>query len=201
MGFGALRVLNDDTIQPQTGFGMHPHKDMEIITIVTEGAVTHTDDVGTKGAVVKAGDVQIMSAGTGVTHAEQNDSKDTTLKLFQLWIAPKSLNIPPRYGQVTFPEGKPNFVQELVSPIGSGRKLTINQDAVISRVMLEKGASVEYKIKIDGNGVYIFVIDGSLEAGGETLNARDALGVSEITNISLVGATSATVLLIEVPMA
>jgi redox-sensitive bicupin YhaK (pirin superfamily) len=201
MGFGALRVLNDDTIQPQTGFGMHPHKDMEIITIVTEGAVTHTDDVGTKGAVVKAGDVQIMSAGTGVTHAEQNDSKDTTLKLFQLWITPKSLNIPPRYGQVTFPEGKPNFVQELVSPIGSGRKLTINQDAVISRVQLEQGSTVEYKIKIDGNGVYIFVIEGSVEVGGETLNARDALGVSDITNISLVGVTPASVLLIEVPMA
>ena len=200
IGFGTLRVLNDDVIEPLTGFGMHPHKDMEIITIVTEGAVTHTDNMGNKAAIVKAGDVQIMSAGTGVVHGEHNDSSDTKLKLFQLWITPKSLGVAPRYGQITFPEGKINCVQELVSPIGSGRKLTINQDACISRLVLEEGKSVEYTIKVGGNGVYVFVIDGTITVQGEKLGPRDALGVTEIDRLTLSATSLASVLLIEVPM-
>lgn len=200
MGFGALRVLNDDAIDPLTGFDMHPHKDMEIVTIVTEGAVTHTDTLGNKAAIVKAGDVQIMSAGTGVVHAEHNDSPDTKLKLFQLWITPKSLGVEPRYGQVTFPEGKINCVQELVSPIGSGKKLTINQDACISRLVIEAGKSVEYTIKVGGNGVYVFVIGGTVTVAGEELGPRDALGVSKIEKLNMTAISPASVLLIEVPM-
>jgi redox-sensitive bicupin YhaK (pirin superfamily) len=200
MGFGALRVLNDDVIDPQTGFDMHPHKDMEIVTIVTQGAVTHTDSLGNKAAVVAAGDVQIMSAGTGVVHAEHNASADTKLKLFQLWITPKSMGIEPRYGQVSFADGKINCVQELVSPIGSGKKLTINQDACISRLVLEKGHSVDYRIKVDGNGVYVFVIDGTVTVAKEDLGPRDALGVSKITDLTIATSTDASLLIIEVPM-
>ena len=199
MGFGALRVINDDVIEPATGFGMHPHKDMEIITIVTQGAVTHSDDLGNTG-LVQAGEVQVMSAGTGVVHSEYNNSPDTPLKLFQIWIEPKSKNIPPRYEQCTFVAPKPNCIQELVSPIGSKRRLTINQDAFISHVTMTDGASVDYTVKVSGNGVYFFVIDGAFSIADELLGSRDALGVSEAPSVRIQCSSAGTLLCIEVPL-
>lgn len=199
MGFGALRVLNDDVIEPASGFGMHPHKDMEIITIVLAGTVTHKDSMDNVGQV-PAGDVQVMSAGTGVTHSEYNASPTEQLKLFQIWIEPKSKNVTPQYGQYTFPQPKANYVQELVSPIGGRRRLMINQDAYISRVFVDAGATVEYPVKVGGNGVYVFVVDGEVVVGKDKLAARDALGVLGVTSVGLEAKTAATVLLVEVPM-
>jgi quercetin 2,3-dioxygenase len=199
MGFGALRVINDDTIAPSSGFGMHPHRDMEIITIVTEGAVTHKDSAGNEG-VVTAGDVQVMSAGTGVLHSEYNNSPTEPLKLFQIWITPNKQNAPVQYAQKSF-----NFFEAsdsqlpLVAPFGKGRDggLMINQDAWITYVEA-KTKPLDYSLKQEGNGVYVFVIEGHCTVAENRLSARDAIGVSDTPSISLSGEGKA--LLIEVPM-
>ncbi len=200
MGFGALRVINDDIVAPATGFGMHPHRDMEIITIVNEGAVTHTDSMGNKGAVVPAGDVQVMSAGTGVVHAEHNESPDVPLKLFQIWIFPKAEGIEPAYGQASFGDPVLNEIETLVAPVGDDHPLTINQDAYISRAKIEKGKSLNYEVRIPGNGVYTFVVDGDVEVEGDGLSGRDALGVWDTDTLSVRAVSEATLLFIEVPM-
>lgn len=200
MGFGALRVINDDIVAPATGFGMHPHRDMEIITIVNEGAVTHTDSMGNQGAVVPAGDVQVMSAGTGVVHAEHNESTDVPLKLFQIWIFPKSEGIEPAYGQASFGEPVPNELETLVAPVGEDYLLTINQDAYISRARIDKTAVLDYTLRIPGNGVYVFVVDGEVEVEGEVLLSRDALGVWDADSVSVRAVSGAALLFIEVPM-
>ncbi len=199
MGFGALRVLNDDTIQPSSGFGMHPHRDMEIITIVTSGSVTHKDSEGNEG-VVSAGEVQVMSAGTGVVHSEYNESEHEELTLFQIWILPNKENAPVSYSQKNFdfmnvtPGALP-----LVAPYGEQKKdeLLINQDAWVTYVYSDE-TPYEYRIKKEGNGVYIFVIEGSCQVSNITLLARDALGVSETEKVTLSG--FAKLLLIDVPL-
>jgi len=199
MGFGALRVINDDTIAPSSGFGMHAHRDMEIITIVTEGAVTHKDSAGNEG-VVAAGDVQVMSAGTGVLHSEYNNSPSEPLKLLQIWIMPNKQNAPIHYAQKSFDflETADNELP-LVAPFGraSGEELMINQDAWITCVD-QKASPFDYDLKQAGNGVYIFVIEGNCIVAGATLSARDALGVSDTPSVSISG--EARLLLIEVPM-
>lgn len=200
MGFGALRVINDDIVAPASGFGMHPHRDMEIITIVNEGAVTHADSMGNQGAVVPAGDVQVMSAGTGVVHAEHNESPDVPLKLFQIWIFPKVEGVEPVYGQASFGEPLVNEIETLVAPVGEDYQLTINQDAYISRAKIEKGTSLEYEIRIPGNGVYVFAVSGEVDAEGEVLGERDALGVWDTGHVALKAISDTTLLLIEVPM-
>ncbi len=199
MGFGALRVINDDTIAPSSGFGMHPHRDMEIITIVTEGAVTHKDSEGNEG-VVAAGDVQVMSAGAGVLHSEYNNSPTESLKLFQIWITPNKQNAPVQYAQKSF-----HLLQaadrelSLVAPFEKGRvgELMINQDAWITYVDA-KTKPLDYHVKQEGDGVYVFVIEGNLTVAGTRLSARDALGVSDTPSVSISGQGRA--LLIEVPM-
>jgi redox-sensitive bicupin YhaK (pirin superfamily) len=200
MGFGALRVLNDDTIQPASGFGMHPHKDMEIITIVMGGTVTHKDSMENTGTV-PAGDVQVMSAGTGVTHSEYNESKTEPLKLFQLWIETQIPGVRPRYAQATFPrETAPGELTLLVAPLENDEALGIYQGAYICCGSADATHPISYKVRGKGNGVYIFVIDGELTAGGETLGARDAVGISEIETIELASPSRASFLLIEVPL-
>lgn len=199
MGFGALRVINDDIIESASGFGMHPHKDMEIITIVMEGAVTHKDSMGNVGTVT-TGEVQVMSAGTGVVHSEYNDSPDAQLKLFQIWIFPTDLNIAPRYEQQTFGEWDMGGFETLVGPLDSDAPLTIAQDAYISRAQLEKGGTASYDTKIGGNGLYLFVVEGSVMIEGEELGLRDAIGLWDMSGTQVVATADAKVLCIEVPM-
>lgn len=200
MGFGKLRVLNDDTIAPASGFPMHSHRDMEIITIVTEGTLTHQDNLGNKGEV-RAGDVQVMSAGTGVTHSEYNASASDPLSLFQIWIEPEQSGGDARYAQASFhaPRSRAGFVH-LVGPLGTPKVLTIQQQAHIFRGFLRRDETHAYRVRHKGNGVFIFVIQGELETSSETLSMRDAIGISGETEILLSTPSSADVLIIETPL-
>lgn len=202
MGFGALRVINDDTIAPHSGFPPHPHRDMEIITIVTHGAVTHKDSMGNEG-VISAGEVQVMSAGTGVMHAEINGD-DEELRLFQIWIEPKLSSIVPRYDQQNFSLQKhPDGRTLLVSPEGEeeGASLTINQDAYLSWLELPEEETHIYELHRPGFGLYALVVEGEVVIDGEPLSSRDAIGLAGMKEpTQIVAKTSTTVLLIEVPI-
>jgi len=199
--FGALRVLNDDIIEGGYGFGMHPHNNMEIITIPLEGALRHKDSMGHT-SVIKAGDVQIMSAGKGLTHSEYNASTTDALNLLQIWLFPKSRNIEPRYGETTFDVAKMNGAWlNVVAPLGSVTEaLQINQDAWFSLGKFEKGTTVSYSKKRAENGLYVFVIEGNIELEGETLLRRDAIGIEGTDTIELTAADHAYVLVMDVPM-
>jgi len=198
MGFGALRVLNDDIIAPNSGFGMHPHKNMEIITIVTEGEVTHEDSLGNK-SVLDSSKVQAMSAGKGVVHSEFNLG-EKPLALFQMWITPKSLDIVSRYGEKVFPEsGRKNKFQLLASPDGREGSLPIHQDAYVSRIELDKGKKISYESRGKTNALYIFIIHGDIHVDGHDLKQRDALGVGAVASTSMEATSKSDALLIEVP--
>ncbi len=200
MCFGALRVLNDDIIAPSTGFGAHPHRDMEIVTIVMKGTVTHGDSMGNTGTVA-AGDVQVMSAGTGVVHSEENASADEPLALFQLWIEPRSKGITPRYAQHPFGfDVKYDGLVLLVSPDAQEKSLLVHQDAYISYGVLGKEGRCDYELKNIAHGLYLFAIEGEVEVLGEQLSARDAIGISEEPNILIESKGGAQILLIEVPL-
>ncbi len=192
MGFGKLRVLNDDIIAPSSGFPPHGHKDMEIVTIVMNGAVTHTDSMGNAG-VVRAGEVQAMSAGTGVVHSEMNESPDTPLELFQIWIEPKELGVAPRYSQKAFDFAK---TSELVGP----KSLAINQDVHMTLAVLKAGEEFMHDLADESHGLFIFMIDGEAEVSGYRIGARDALAISDTAQISITPAISGRALLIEVPL-
>jgi redox-sensitive bicupin YhaK (pirin superfamily) len=198
MGFGALRVINDDIIDSSSGFGMHPHRDMEIVTIVMEGTVTHQDSLGNVGHT-SAGDVQVMSAGTGVVHSEYNESPDSALKLFQIWIVPHTRGIEPRYEQMSFGAAK-GGIEVLVGPEGTDAPLTMYQDAYVARGVLKAGESLDYAPKVAGNGVYLFVVSGTVTVAGEVLNDRDAVGAIEPGTLTLAAQTDAQLLIFEVPM-
>ncbi len=195
MGFGALRVLNDDTIAAASGFGLHGHKDMEIITIVTKGTVTHEDNMGNL-KQVPAGDVQVMSAGTGVIHGERNDSSSESLELFQIWITPREKGIVPQYEQKAFPETH----ALLVSPDGREGSLRIQQDAFITRANIEPGMPFEYALHKTHHGVFVFLVEGEVAIGSNALEARDALEIEDAQDFLMEAASSSTVLLIEVPI-
>ena len=198
--FGALRVLNDDTIAPGMGFGKHPHDNMEIITIPLSGGVKHGDSMGNEG-IIKPGEVQIMSAGTGVIHSEHNASSSETLNLFQIWIMPELRNIAPRYDQKQFEvSDRLNKFQTLVSPEKSGSTLWINQQAWLSLGKFDKASSVNYNLHIPNNGVYVMVVSGELEVAGQLLGERDAIGVSDVSVIKLKFLKETEVLMIEIPM-
>lgn len=199
MGFGALRVINDDHIAPLGKFDMHPHRNFEIITIPLSGAVTHEDNMGNKGTV-HAGEVQAMSAGTGVVHSEYNASKTEPLSLFQIWIEPKIQNAPPRYAQARFDSAlRKNAWQFLVSGDGTPETLPIYQNARIAWTDMDAKTSLMYTIAHKGNGAYLMVVEGEVEIDGEHLSRRDAIGISETARFSISATTPATVLLIEVP--
>lgn len=200
MHFGVLRVLNDDAIDGGTGFGMHPHDNMEIITIMLEGALEHKDNMGNTG-VIKPGEVQVMSAGTGVYHSEYNHNKNEKAKLFQIWIFPNKRNVTPRYDQMQLElsERKNNW-QKIVEPGPVEKGLWIHQDAWMHIGQFDAGTETTYKIKREGNGAYIMVVSGSIEVNGQTLNRRDALGISETDVINLKATTDAEVLIVDVPM-
>lgn len=196
--FGALRVLNDDIVQGGMGFGTHPHDNMEIISIPLSGDLEHKDSMGNTG-VIRQNDVQIMSAGTGIQHSEYNKNRDRLVNFLQVWVFPKKKNIAPHYDQKTFlPAERVNKLQEIVSPGGSG--VRINQDAWFYLADLEKGKDVTHKLNLAGNGVYLFVIDGDVNAGGTSLGKRDAVGVWETDSLTIKAENNSKVLLMEVPM-
>ena len=198
--FGLLRVLNDDFIAGGGAFPTHPHDNMEIVTIPFTGALKHKDSTGGEG-VIKAGDVQIMSAGTGVQHSEANASATDPVTLFQVWIFPKERNIQPRYDQRSFDVAeRTNQWQYVVSPIDAGGSLWINQDPRFAMTKLDAGKTLTYENAFKGNGVYLVVINGSVEIDGKKLAKRDAAGIESSDNFSITASEDAELLAIEVPM-
>ena len=201
MHFGALRVLNDDHVAAGRGFGMHPHDNMEIVSIPLEGNLEHRDNMGNR-TVIRQGDVQIMSAGTGVFHSEMNQQADADVKFLQIWVFPKKRNITPRYDQATFQaDDRRNVIQTVVSPenVNDGG-IDINQDAYFSLTKLDAANAVEYKVRQPGNGVYAFILSGSVDIANETLDRRDGIGVWDTEALEIKGISDAEVLLMEVPM-
>ena len=201
--FGMLRVLNDDTIDGGMGFGTHPHANMEIITIPLEGGLKHKDSMGNEG-VIGFGEVQVMSAGTGVQHSEMNASASEQAKTLQLWIFPERENVKPRYDQKSFDLAfKINTFVTVVSPQdkNDGHALWIHQQAFLNLGIFESEKSVNYKINIPQNGVYLFLIEGEIEIDNKILHERDAIGIIDTENFDISIRSKAKILLIEVPMA
>jgi len=197
--FGALRVLNDDTVKGGYGFSKHPHDNMEIVSIPLSGDLKHEDTTGRK-EIIKQYDVQIMSAGSGIAHSEVNANHDKEVKFLQIWVFPKEQNIAPRYEQKTFrPEDRINRLQTVVAPDNT-EAVHINQDAWFVLGNLEKGFATSYTLNKAGNGVYAFVIEGEATINGNKLNKRDALGVWETGSLDITADENAELLLIEVPM-
>ncbi len=181
MGFGALRVLNDDSIAGGMGFDAHPHQNMEIITIPLSGGLEHKDNLGNT-AVSKPGDIQVMSAGSGVFHSEYNAHRDQEVSLLQVWVIPNVMGVSPRYEQRSFDVfSQKNIFHQIISPMNSGEQgIGIYQQAWFQRCILEKGHSLEYSLKQQGNGVYIFVISGVMKVNNQELHTRDAIGIEDI---------------------
>ena len=201
INFGALRVINDDVIAGGMGFGTHPHDNMEIITIPLEGDLAHKDSMG-NASVINHGEVQIMSAGTGITHSEFNANEDIASKILQIWIFPNKRNVEPRYGQLTNdPQKTKNDFQEVVTPYKENEEGWIHQDAWISLANFDNGFSKEYAVHKDGNGVYAFVIEGSFTVNGTELNRRDTIGIWEVDKLEIkANSDNARIMLIDVPM-
>lgn len=200
--FGALRVLNDDTIAPGTGFDEHPHNNMEIISIVLDGALEHLDSMGHR-QVILSGEVQVMSAGTGVRHAEYNHSKEHKSSFLQIWIFPRQKGLKPRYDQLAFdPTGRNNKWQLMVTPDTRQQDgaLWIHQDAWLSMARIDTGHQLDYNLFNRNNGVFLFMIDGIAEIAGKQLNKRDAIAVSETDTVAGKVLQDAEILCIEVPM-
>lgn len=199
--FGALRVLNDDTVAGGMGFGTHPHDNMEIISIPTSGDLEHKDSMGNI-QVISQGDVQVMSAGTGIQHAEKNKHHDREVKFFQIWLFPNQKNVQPRYAQQSFSDtDKHNRLLTVVSPIGSNDGgVQIHQDAWFSLGKLDKDKEISYLLKNKDNGVYAFVIEGDVSVNGVQLNRRDGLGITETDTLKIKADTAAEILLMEVPL-
>lgn len=197
MSFGKLRVLNDDVIAPRGKFAMHGHQNFEIITIPLAGAVTHEDNLGNRGEV-KAGEVQVMSAGTGIIHSEENASDTEALELFQIWIEPARAGVNPRYEQRAFSSGESGEWQWLVSDGSVLGTLAIGQRALIARAHLVPGASLAYPISEPGRGVYLMVVEGEATVAGETLKRRDAIGLAGVAEVLVVAQTNTELLTIEV---
>ena len=202
MNFGALRVLNDDTIAPAMGFGKHPHKNMEIITIVQSGALKHEDSMGNKG-IIEAGDIQVMSAGSGIEHSEVNASSQNSLTLFQLWIHSQRQDVTPRYEQKKIaPLLTENAFTTIVKPKQEALKddIWIHQQAYISIGNFSNETQTNYSMQQSQNGVYIMVIEGSIVLADQTLQHRDAIGLWNTNSIDMTITKNSKVLVVEVPM-
>jgi len=199
--FGALRVLNDDSVAAGMGFGKHPHDNMEIISIPLEGDLEHGDSMGNT-TVIRQGDVQVMSAGTGVVHSEKNAHSDRPVKFLQIWVFPNQRNVAPRYDQQHFPVAERiDRLQTVVSPIGSDAPgVQIHQDAWFHMGRLSKGSGLSYTLKDPAHGVYLFLLEGDLYVNEVLMNTRDGLGLSEVAELTLKAETEAEVLLMEVPL-
>jgi redox-sensitive bicupin YhaK (pirin superfamily) len=203
MNYGALRVLNDDLIAPSMGFGTHPHDNMEIITIPLSGLLKHKDSMGNTWEKINAGEVQVMSAGTGIQHSEINGSTTEPLSLFQIWIVPNKRNVTPRYDQHYFEQLSDGKLQILVSAydeVCSNSSLKIHQDAQISRLNLAANTAFDYTLRSPNHGVYIMQVFGASKIETTTLNSRDAVGVSEITDFKIEATEESQLLFIEVPI-
>ncbi|MCZ2298060.1 MAG: pirin family protein [Chitinophagales bacterium] len=197
--FGLLRVLNDDTVSAGMGFGKHPHDNMEIVSIPLEGDLHHNDSTG-RDKIIKQGDVQIMSAGSGIMHSEMNANKNKEVKFLQIWVYPEKRNIEPRYEQKTFSaEDRKNKLQTVVAPNDSNA-LWINQQAWFTLGNFDTNFSTIYTLHNNKNGVYVFLIKGSVSINNIELNERDGLGVSATETLNIKALSDADILLIEVPM-
>lgn len=198
--FGALRVLNDDTVEPGMGFGTHPHDNMEIVSIPLEGDLEHKDSMGNV-SVIKHGDVQVMSAGKGITHSEYNKNKDKRVKFLQIWVFPDKNNVIPRYDQITLDiSDRHNKLQQILSPDPDDDGVWIYQNAWFHLGKFGKGVSADYNIKAKGNGVYAFILNGDITIYNQQLKTRDGFGIWDTDNISLKANSDAEFLLMEVPM-
>ena len=198
--FGLLRVLNDDIVAPGTGFGMHPHDNMEIVTIPLSGTLEHRDSMGNIG-VIRPDEIQAMSAGSGLMHSEYNHSKTEALNLLQIWVFPKERNIRPRYEQkIVDAAQKEGKLKTIVAPVKAEDVMWINQDAYFSIGKFSSGAVQEYKVQHRGNGSYVFVIEGSAVINGQTLEKRDALGIWDTDAFQLDIRAGSEILVIDVPM-
>jgi len=201
MNFGALRVLNDDVVQPSMGFGTHPHQNMEIISIPLKGALSHRDSMNNKRSI-EVGEVQVMSAGTGLTHSEFNDSPTEEVNFLQIWIVPEEQNVTPNYEQKLFDvKQRNNQFQTVVSPQNNlvEGSLGIHQQASIQIGNFKQGSKVSYQIS-DDKGVYLFLIEGEISVNGEKLEKRDAIGVWDAETLEIDVTANSEILLISVPM-
>lgn len=198
--FGALRVLNDDTIDGGTGFGEHPHDNMEIISIVLEGGLKHEDSMQNV-AIIEPGEIQVMSAGTGIYHQEYNKEENVPAKFLQIWLFPNQRNVTPRYQQERYDATLvPNQFSQILSPDKSDAGVWIYQDAWFHLGKFDNGLKTDYTLKRKGNGVYVFVIKGSIQVNGQDLAERDGLGIWEVDKLDINTLTDTEVLLMEVPM-
>lgn len=200
MGFGALRVINDDFVIAGQGFGKHSHRDMEIISIPLSGKLGHGDNIGNNG-IIETGEIQVMSAGTGITHSEMNADDHEAVSFLQIWVIPNKMNVEPRYQQIRMDElMKPNAFNQILSPNSDDAGVWIHQDAWFSMGDFDKGVTETYQLKNPNNGVYIFVISGKVVINGNTLDTRDGLGVWDTKNFTMDVLDGAKVLLMEVPI-
>ncbi len=198
--FGALRVLNDDTVEAGMGFGTHPHDNMEIISIPLEGDLEHKDSMGNV-SVIKHGDIQVMSAGTGIRHSEYNKSKDKPVKFLQIWIFPNVKNVKPRYDQITLNlADRHNKLQQILSPSAADEGVWIHQNAWFHLGKFDKGFGVDYKVKANWNGVYVFILSGDVTINEQPLNKRDGFGIWDTETISIKADSDVEFLLMEIPM-
>ncbi len=200
MHFGVLRVLNDDQVAAGQGFGTHPHDNMEIISIPLEGDLEHKDSMGNV-ATIKEGDVQVMSAGTGIYHSEYNKNQDKEVKFLQIWVFPNKRNVEPRYDQISIRDiEKKNSFYQVLSPKADDQGVWIHQDAWFHLGRFDANASDIYTLKLKDNGVYVFVLEGEVEINGQKLEKRDGYGIWETESFELKSLTDSRVLLMEVPM-
>jgi len=202
--FGALRVLNDDIIKGGTGFGEHPHQNMEIISIPLKGSLKHKDSMSNTWVPLETGEVQVMTAGTGIRHAEKNNSVNESVNLFQIWIIPEEMGVEPSYNQMTFdPSKRKNKLQTLVTSYKDrdAQQLKVHQDTLISRLDLGAGNSFDYKLKSPNHGVYIMLISGELVIDDLHMKSKDALGIWQTELFAIKANEDTEILFIEVPMA
>lgn len=198
--FGMLRVLNDDIVEAGMGFGTHPHDNMEIISIPLEGDLEHKDSMGNI-SVIRHGDVQVMSAGSGITHSEYNKNKDKPVKFLQIWVFPNRNNVKPRYDQITLKiTDRLNRFQQILSPDPDDEGVWIYQNAWFHIGKFEEGYSADYQLKAKGNGIYAFILSGDVMIGDQELNKRDGFGIWDVDKLTVKAITDAEFLLMEVPM-
>lgn len=197
--FGALRVLNDDYVAPGMGFGKHPHENMEIVSIPLEGKLAHEDTTGAKG-IIEKGEIQFMSAGTGVYHSEMNGSSSEAVKFLQIWIIPNKMNIEPRYGQMNY-ELNDNEIKTLIQPNAEEGTLNLQQNAWFKLAKFDEGKSVSVPVEDPkNNGIYLFLLNGNIEVDGHKLTTRDAIGIWETEKIEIKTNEKSEFLIMEIPM-
>ena len=200
MNFGVIRVLNDDSIAPERGFGTHPHDNMEIITIPLEGDLKHQDNMG-NGTVIKNGDIQVMSAGTGITHSEFNANNDSHCKLLQIWLFPNKKNVTPRYDQISISTlSKKNKLYQILSPNKNDQGVWIHQNAWFHIGKYDSKSKDEYSLNDKENGIYLFVIDGEININDQRLSKRDGMGLWNLSQINFEAKANSRLLVMEVPL-